>query len=803
MTRKPIHHPAVIISLFLIPLILVVVVWILTRPPLIVQPLLPELNFRESTAPAIIHTSVEDVVDEVEDGLNMPAEPDTTRVHLSFQVDGTIMLATVYSCVIFESDGTETARYELESIPHEMFVEAGIDPAQGRRWTHPAFLNTIHGRQNGEVWAIFQEVYFLVNEDNTDYQITKKYLPILVIWDKNGQLRSLINLGPEFFPYLYTAPNYGFDWSIQSYEDTVMILTRGGVFQLFSPNTRSEIIIFEQLTNLSNNWCLALRADYAICPNIRYNLDGSIDWEWLKNITNIRQDTLPQNNQPWDNRDSLGFLMSSIDGKDYIVTGYGLCRLSASGLIEEIVAQREALRALNIESDKFFSDWVPNNVFNVMSELADGWILLPNYPQTITNWTNKDIPGAIRTDSNFNPIEIIELVPEHDIRLTEDEIAGASESDEPTGPQLPLYEVGDTIDPQYIRYDLHPVPGGFEYIDHTNRRLITFDENLHAIDVIDRSIEIPNGLWQNINAHRMDSRGYHYLHDFQDSLIQVLDPDLNYVRRHYRIGEQLFGNGIYIVDIAVDSLDRLWLLGPERIVVLDKAGNLLRIFESLSLSRQRSTNAMDTPTIPPEVLPEGYTILPTASGLPGGYDPTEPIEINITGIDKFFMAGGSLPDGYFYIQDNNTGEIVLFDWNGREQGVIDIENYTPSDTSRLTVGVDGLIYHIDPETDLITVYDPYGVKLNTIEIAGLPCSLWQPMSVIYTDVYGEIYNPLTLMDENHRIIMVSYDPIEFRIFPLLADDPLEPLPPEEYTVEEEVVEEIGEEVVDVVLGVIE
>ena len=118
VTKKPIHHPAVIISLFLIPLILVVVALILTRPSMKVQPLLPELNFRETTAPAIIHRPAEEVVvEEEEDGLNMPAEPDTTRVHLSFQEDGTIMLATFYNCVIFEPDGTEVGRYELETIP--------------------------------------------------------------------------------------------------------------------------------------------------------------------------------------------------------------------------------------------------------------------------------------------------------------------------------------------------------------------------------------------------------------------------------------------------------------------------------------------------------------------------------------------------------------------------------------------------------------------------------------------------------------------------------------------------------------
>ena len=92
------------------------------------------------------------------------------------------------------------------------------------------------------------------------------------------------------------------------------------------------------------------------------------------------------------------------------------------------------------------------------------------------------------------------------------------------------------------------------------------------------------------------------------SFIQVLDPDGNYIRGHDMLGEDLFGTAIQPADLLIDELDRLWILSAERFFVIDREGNLSKIFECRGASYTRVSQPTG-PTPPSEDTPRGYTIV--------------------------------------------------------------------------------------------------------------------------------------------------------------------------------------------------
>ncbi len=792
MTKKRIHHPGVIALLFIIPLALIAAVYIFSQPKTVVKPEFPTLDFRESTAPGIIYKPEPELtVSGVH--VETPDDPEYIKSHLSFRNDGRILLATVYGCIIFEQDGTEIERYQLAEVPDEMFEEEGIDPSDGRQLMHPAYLETIHGTRNGDVWALFQLPCDNDLVESEGYSVYENYMPVIAVWNESGELESVIDLEPDFFPFAFLCSKYGPNWSVGSYRDTVIVALNEGAFKLFRPGNESEVMQFERLRTWFKMYGVILWEDCIMVRGSdsgRYNLDGTFDWDYLRNRSRISQRVPTGDNTIWGSNDLVGYYWYSLDGDEYMVTYNGLCKISDSGQVQEIIATRETIHTIFNQTP--FNSYTRQHSFT-LSSLDDGWLLLPYSPFEI--WTESSYAwtiGAIQTDIDLNPIETIEFLTDQSENLLENK-----------GEECPIYEVGDTIDLRYIYTDFQLVPGGYQYIDHTLRRFITINENFEVIDVLDRSEEIPNGRWQDIDQCRIDSRGYYYLFDFDEKLIQVLDPDGNYVRKFERLGEVILGYPEFFKLIEIDTLDRLWVINDNRIFVIDRDGNLVRYFRTLNARQQRSTQLEGISNLPTENQPVGYTILPAQSGYTGGFDPQTPIELDISGMSWLGLAGGSLPVGYFYAMDQSSREIVLFDWLGREHASFNPRDFVSGWRSLLIIGPDGFPMVIDPVEGQITVLDPYGEETGVIVSDGMPIPGYGFTNVNMDRSKLTYSASLVFTDAQNRLVLAGNDPREIRIFPLMVGDMLELLPPEEYTTVEVIEPEQTDEPLDVVIEVLE
>lgn len=288
----------------------------------------------------------------------------------------------------------------------------------------------------------------------------------------------------------------------------------------------------------------------------------------------------------------------------------------------------------------------------------------------------------------------------------------------------PLLEPGDYADPRIIWRDFHPIPSGYRAVDQTARRVITTDKNLEVVAVLDRSTNIPDGIWQDVDVARIDSSGKIYLFDKSKNLVQVLDSSGNYLRRHTALGWDFFGTELNMMDIQLDQSDRLWIIGTDRIYVLDRFGNLERIYERRGAPFSRAGKPW-TGTAPSEQTPVGYTIMPSTDPIIAQRDPSEPIVLNVGEFDSFNLAGG-IGNRLFYIGQENNTEIVVFDYDGRERGIIDLGSLVPGDR-QFIVGPDGWLYLLDPLNEIVHVMEPLGDVVGTIEIEDLPDSGWAPI----------------------------------------------------------------------------
>ena len=285
----------------------------------------------------------------------------------------------------------------------------------------------------------------------------------------------------------------------------------------------------------------------------------------------------------------------------------------------------------------------------------------------------------------------------------------------------PVLQVGDYADPRIIWRDFHPIPSGYRAIDQTSLRAITTDKDLVIVAILDRSINIPDGIWHDIDVVRVDTSGSIYLFNKAANLVQVLDSSGHYMRRHTNLGLDFFGTELDLTDIQLDQNDRLWIIGSDRIYVLDRMGNLDRIYERrgapFSRARQSWTGQ------PSETTPVGYTIMPSTDPLIPRADPSEPIVLPVGEFNSFDLAGGA-GNQLFYIGQNDNSLIVVFDFDGNERAVIDIASLVPGDR-QFVVGPDGYLYLIDPATETVLVMDPLGKILNTIALEGLPTDGWR------------------------------------------------------------------------------
>jgi hypothetical protein len=379
-------------------------------------------------------------------------------------------------------------------------------------------------------------------------------------------------------------------------------------------------------------------------------------------------------------------------------------------------------------------------------ETPDGLLLTPQRFRTTTK--------AVRVDRNFNVLGQIEYSVPKEIDVV------------PLPADYSLLSPGMTVDLLIEQRDLHPgLGGGYTVVDHTHRRVLTLDEDLLVTSVLDRSQNLQNGLWQDIDHVRIDSRGMYYLLDEQKELIQVLDRDGNYVRRHIELGTDLFGVSLAPRDIVVDSLDRLWAIGAQRVYVLDKNGDLLRIFETRGAAYQRVNR--HPLAQPPEQSPLGYTILPSVLPIGGGSDPTTPIMLDIGNMGTF-VPGRGLTEGMLFVSDPQNPEIVVFEWNGKDVASIDVSSIlggNPDTKWRFDVGPEGYLYLLDPTASKLVVLDFLGGTVAQIMLEDIESEGWEVQSSALS-AFGAHGENRFWIDSQDRAVIFVPSRGELTVYPL-------------------------------------
>jgi len=322
---------------------------------------------------------------------------------------------------------------------------------------------------------------------------------------------------------------------------------------------------------------------------------------------------------------------------------------------------------------------------------------------------------------------------------------------------------GDEIDLAYIHTSFHPIQGGYIGVDFTRRRAIQMDEELKIVSALDRSQSIPNGIWQNIDEVRVDSSGLTYMLDRTKHLIQLLDADGNYVRRHMNLGTDLFGSPMTDERIEVDKFDRLWVYDPDRIYIFDRDGNLVRIFER----RGAPYNRTNTPgmSIPSEHTPQGYTVLPSRGPVFGkDLDLREPVVLDVGSIDGVYPS--TIDTNRFYVADYSSGEIIVYDWAGEEIGSIRPDANTAGKDYGFAVGSDGYCYLIDGEGGKVEVLGPSGERIQTIGIEGIPKG-----GYIQTELGASMNAQLVLpvgvwIDGEDRLVVLDLNDVSLTVWKL-------------------------------------
>jgi len=333
---------------------------------------------------------------------------------------------------------------------------------------------------------------------------------------------------------------------------------------------------------------------------------------------------------------------------------------------------------------------------------------------------------------------------------------------------FPILVISDYADPRFMGRDFHVIPDGYRAVDHTRKRVLTLNRELEVVAVLDRSTSIPNGLWQSIDACRVDSSGNTYLLDNRKGLVQVLDSAGNYLRRHRDLGLDLFGAQLIPQNILLDKRDSLWIVGGDRIFVIDRFGNLERIFEKRGAPYVRTTPT--GPPMPPEHTSRGYTILPSTDPFAPRRDPTQPVALDVGEYDSFALGGTPDPQ-LMYLGQSSTDQVVAFDWNGRERGTIDLAALVPSADRQFVAGPDGYLYLVDPENETVQVLDPLGEPVATIDVDGLPEDGWQPLTppIVPGRSLGRAVAPVRCMiDFDGRLVIFDAKSSEILLIPLRA-----------------------------------
>ncbi len=694
----------------------------------------PEIAFRESTGLALTFSS-----ESVPAGaVALPASQsdlEDRTFSVQYLTDGRFMLAGYPDCFYFLDDGTQDGHLVLQPPDADMFISAGIDPVYATTVVSTEDLAAISATESGTVWGVF----------NNQVDNQKDNVVLQVVWSPDGNPTSVSDIGPalgEISEYL--DERFG-SLCISTFHEQVLMFTSDGGFMLHEQGKEPVCGIMEYLLSA-----------YGLSGSVhgggfytgslgslitRHDFDGTIDWEWLINTTDFLQPEILER-ESWTALGLLRRLAFHQNGNALMPIQEGVIEIDAQGNAvryygDSQAAQNYARRMLTRYNPTYI---IPE---------PKGWILYS--PRLV-----EDKP-LLHLDKNFNTISEVEFKPAFE------------ESERETLADFRL-QIGDFAYPELVYPDFRPTPSGFRAVDFTYQRVLAMNLDLEVTSVFDRT-DPPNGLTQAIHVYREDSRGVKYILDTELDLIQVLDPDGNYIRRHTELGLDLFGGELHPMDMTVDALDRLWIIGKDRIYVLDREGNLQRIFERRGAPYQRP-QAPPGPRLPTESTPRGYTIYASSDPFLQGPDPTVPITLDIDSYKGVIVAsrGPGMPV-LMYFDERDADRISILDWEGRERGTIDIPSLTPSSRPLFMVGPDGYCYYMCTEHEEIIVLEPLGDEVTRIEVEDLPepNRFWYSRNQSIFSPPGYYMIKRCFIDYDGQLVISTVDPMEILVYPLRAE----------------------------------
>ncbi len=758
MDRKA-NQTLILVLLIIIPVVAILAALLISNLNAPQPVTVPEVAFLESSGP--VERFVSGISVPVNTSATQPStwsgQSDESRSNPVIRTvdplsDGRLILAGFPDCYYFQMDGTVTGKLTLEQ-PDESLIESIEKDSEEDllRLIDYEFLIASAATESGRIYGIFQE--------------TRTDPALLVEWDPDGMPVSVTDIRSLFESYDYT--DWGsrelLKWSICCDGEQVVVSNSAIAFIIIMEGKETSVVPIDRFQFymlpsgvVPHNRHFFDRGSSTI--PMRRKLDGSIDWDWVKKVNSYVQ----VSSDGFD-ASSLGYFIgfycfSDKDG-EFLFTPNGVAELDSDGNLEKMIGSRKTIETLTYYLDY---KWAMCKCL----ETDDGWLLI-RFTNVLYN--NDDSIPAVHVDRDFNYIETIEFKPLKIEDETESEAEDLLVSDESA--TFPTLTTGYYADPRVIRHDFHVIPDGYRAVDHTKRRVITTNRDLEITAILDRSADIPNGLWMDIDDCQVNSSGEAILLDRDQNLVQVLDGSGNYIRRHLNLGLDLFGVALEPDSIHLDSLDRLWVIGLNRIFVIDRYGNLARIFErqgaDYNFQAQSANRIINT-----HESHLGYTVLPSNDPFRRGVTSGQPIVIEVNEFNSFALGGdtghggiGGIGAQLFYIGQDMNNRVIIFDWNGNRRGEIDLGSLVPSNERRFMVGPDGYLYLLDPASGYVLVMDPLGEPIKSISIEGLPSDGWLSPPPLYSQ-FPEPPRIRCYIDFEGRLVVFDTGVSEIRVYPL-------------------------------------
>ena len=746
MTRHKTQITALILITFAM-LLLVLIVYLIGQSKQPRKINLPEIAFLDSTGLAVYHNSENIPPPESRDPVPMEFKPLNRRdIAIQYLDNGKFLLAGWPESFILNADGVQESQIMLGRVPEEMCVDAGIDPL------YPAsimnFDNTFAAgaTDSGRILMIFAYEYL---SDDKDEEM------LLIEWDINGNPVSIMDIGPYINPTsLFRYDQYG-HIGINTHGEQVLVMTSDGTYFHMEPGREIQ---HGQITIVNKKWSISgfpfdggfYTKERLIAP-IPHSMDGQILWDRFERVTELLH-PVTYGDPSWPPTSFFDdWYIFLDDGSGVYATSEGIWIIDQYGQIKERVGDFET--AENLRSVMYQLD-----IRQLLgSQTSTGWVFYP------TRY-DRDYYSII-TDRQMNVLSQPMFMPV----LEEPEVPEV----EPAIYEGPDIEVGDRTWPKEIFRDFAVTETGFRGIERNERTVISTDYDLNITSIFNR-VNPSDGMYQTIDIYREDSQGNIYIVDKGKNLIQVLDSDGHYIRRHSDLGLDIFGEVLQPRDLQIDALDRVWIISSHRIFVLDRDGYLVRIFENRGAPFTPVESSSNLP--PPEERVQGYTIFSTSDPFGGASDPTQPIQLEMDTADwtVIYSPDPSIPV-LMFMEDDDTDIIHIIDWEGRELGTIDPELYTSDNTTHFMTGPDGYIYLLCIDDAAVEVLTPLGEHVTRIELNDFPTedSWFSPGTLLgsnsaFIDTHGRLVIYRLMSDTEHRMD-------EILIYPLRADDDLQPM----------------------------